>query len=168
MNDRFVELSAVLEPDKRPKTDKASILRDAARIISQLRAEAVHYKETNYQLQETIRELKAEKNELREEKLSLKVEKEALENQWKGVHIHPGYAAQAPAVHAAGAPSSFTPQNHTLFTKPTIASLYTSHNGALHKPVPYQDMPYSMAMSQWIPPEVADVSKDHVLRPPVA
>lgn len=55
---RFMELSAVLEPDKPPKTDKASILRDAARILSQLRVETQHLKDANCQLQETIKELK--------------------------------------------------------------------------------------------------------------
>ena len=37
---RFVELGAILEPGRPPKTDKAAILIDAVRMVSQLRGEA--------------------------------------------------------------------------------------------------------------------------------
>ncbi|MCO5599740.1 hypothetical protein L7F22_053847 [Adiantum nelumboides] len=173
MNDRFVELSAVLEPGKPPKTDKASILRDAARIISQLRAEAQHYKETNSQLHETIKELKVEKNELREEKLSLKAEKERVEKRLKMVHILPGYTAQSAMPIQAVGTSSSPPSsvNHSLYANAAgTSALYAHHQNSLvfSKPPLYSDMPFSATMSQWIPPEVADVSQDHVLRPPVA
>lgn len=200
MNDRFVELSAVLEPDKPPKTDKASILRDAARIISQLRAETLHFKDTNIQLQDTIRELKAEKNELREEKLSLKAEKEILEKRLKSCHGLPGYAAHALApaaqvasgsspfasqshalypkltgapatssgVQATGVSSSFTSQNHTFYAKPAGTSPYAYSQYTFFPKSPVPEIPYLPRMSEFIPPEVADVSNDHVLRPPVA
>ncbi|KAI5066008.1 hypothetical protein GOP47_0018632 [Adiantum capillus-veneris] len=174
MNDRFVELSAVLEPDKPPKTDKASILRDAARIISQLRAESRHYKETNSQLHDTIKELKAEKNELREEKLSLKAEKERLQKRLKAAHVMPGYTAQsALPIHGVGAVSLPTSSvNHNFYANaagaPPGYAHHQNNTAILSKPPLYSDMPFSGTMSQWIPPEVADVSKDHVLRPPVA
>lgn len=172
MNDRFLELSAVLEPDKPPKTDKASILRDAARIINQLRAEAQHYKETNNQLHETIKELKAEKNELREEKLSLKAEKETLETHLKAIHVMPGYVAQPAApMQAAGVGSqSSLSVSHARYAKAATPSRYAHHQNStiFSKPPLFPDMPYSGSMSQWIPREVADVSQDPVLRPPVA
>lgn len=55
---RFIELSRALEAGKPPKTDKATILCDAVRVISQLRQEAVSLKEGNEQLKEQIKELK--------------------------------------------------------------------------------------------------------------
>lgn len=58
LNDRFLELGAILEPGKPPKMDKAAILSDAVRVVNQLRGEAQKLKESNESLQETIKELK--------------------------------------------------------------------------------------------------------------
>ncbi|KAI5056292.1 hypothetical protein GOP47_0028110 [Adiantum capillus-veneris] len=151
LNDRFMELSAILEPDKPPKMDKASILRDAARILGQLRVEAQQLKDANHQLHETIRELKAEKNELRDEKTTLKFEKERLEKQLKSVSVLPagGYVGHPATLHAA-----YAPQNQAA-----NYSIKTS---------PYADMPFPTTMSQWMPPSTVDISNDHMLRPPVA
>lgn len=151
LNDRFMDLSAVLEPDKPPKTDKASILRDAARILGQLRMETQQLKDANHQLQETIKELKAEKIELRDEKMSLKSEKERLEKHLKAVNVVPGYVPHPSAVHAA-AVAAYSSPNRPHATKSTS----------------FPEVPFSLTMSQWIPPATVDISKDHVLRPPVA
>lgn len=56
--DRFVELGSILEPGRPPKTDKAAILTDAVRMVSQLRGEAQKLKDSNSNLQEKIKELK--------------------------------------------------------------------------------------------------------------
>jgi hypothetical protein len=56
--DRFVELGSFLEPGRPPKTDKAAILIDAARMVTQLRGEAEKLKNSNSNLQEKIKELK--------------------------------------------------------------------------------------------------------------
>lgn len=56
--DRFLELGAILEPGKPPKTDKAAILIDAVRMVSQLRGEAQMLKDSNTSLSEKIKELK--------------------------------------------------------------------------------------------------------------
>ena len=53
-----MELSAALEPGRPPKTDKATILNDAVRILAQLRSEAQGLQESNDQLRETIKDLK--------------------------------------------------------------------------------------------------------------
>lgn len=53
-----MELSAALEPGRPPKTDKATILNDAVRILTQLRTEAQGLQESNDQLRETIKDLK--------------------------------------------------------------------------------------------------------------
>lgn len=55
---RFVELSAVLEPGRPPKSDKPAILDDAIRVLTQLRAEAQELKETNEKLLEEVKSLK--------------------------------------------------------------------------------------------------------------
>ncbi|KAG1361166.1 putative Transcription factor bHLH115 [Cocos nucifera] len=78
LNDRFLELSSILDPGRPPKFDKSSILSDAARLLVQLRSEAQQVKESNEKLQETIKDLKVEKNELRDEKMRLKADKERI------------------------------------------------------------------------------------------
>lgn len=55
---RFLELSSILEPGRPPKTDKAAILNDAVRMLTQLRSEANTLKESNEELQEKIKDLK--------------------------------------------------------------------------------------------------------------
>ncbi|KAG0619376.1 hypothetical protein M758_4G135300 [Ceratodon purpureus] len=148
LNDRFMELSAELEPGRPPKTDKATILSDAVRILTQLRTEAQGLQESNNQLRETIKELKNEKNELREEKTRLKADKERLEQQVKALTIPSGYMPHPAAVHAAAA---YVAQTQAASSKAAQMAAYPG-----------------MAMWQWMPPAAVDTSQDHVLRPPVA
>ena len=54
----FLELSTILEPGRLPKTDKAAILSDAVRMVTQLRSEAQMMRETNEELLVMIKELK--------------------------------------------------------------------------------------------------------------
>ena len=58
MIDRFLELGTTLEPGKPVKADKAAILSDATRMVTQLRAEAQQLKDTNGSLEDKIKELK--------------------------------------------------------------------------------------------------------------
>lgn len=53
-----MELGSILEPGRPPKTDKAAILIDAVRMVTQLRGEAQKLKDSNSSLQEKIKELK--------------------------------------------------------------------------------------------------------------
>lgn len=149
LNDRFLDLSAALEPGRPPKTDKATILSDAVRILTQLRAEAQGLTESNNQLRETIKDLKNEKNELREEKTRLKADKERLEQQVKAMTIPAGYMPHPAALHAAVA--AFAAQTQAASNKAAQIAGYPG-----------------MAMWQWMPPAAVDTSQDHVLRPPVA
>ncbi|GBG83206.1 bHLH transcription factor [Chara braunii] len=144
LNERFNELSAILEPGRLPKTDKASILVDAIRVVSQLRHEAIHLKEENQQLCESIKELKAEKNELRGEKARLKMEKERLEAQTKSM-----------------VPASYL--NHQATSTPSLA---IPHSQKVMTPAAAPFTPGFMW--QWLPPSSLDTSQDGVLRPPVA
>ncbi|CAH2051519.1 unnamed protein product [Thlaspi arvense] len=96
LNEKFMELSYVLEPTRTPKTDKSAILDDAIRVVNQLRGEALDLKETNQKLLEEIKSLK--KNELREEKLVLKADKEKMEQQLKSMAVpSPGFMPSHPA-----------------------------------------------------------------------
>ncbi|XP_051124893.1 transcription factor ILR3-like [Andrographis paniculata] len=147
LNDRFMELGALLEPSRPPKTDKSAILVDAVRMVMQLRGEAQKLKDSNLNLQEKIKELKAEKNELRDEKQRLKVEKEKLEQQLKTLNVpQPGFLPAPPAM-----PAAFSAQSQ-------------ARNNKL---VPIIGYP-GVAMWQFMPPAAVDTSQDHALHPPVA
>ncbi|KAG4212901.1 hypothetical protein ERO13_A01G013500v2 [Gossypium hirsutum] len=146
LNDRFLELGAVLEPERPMKADKVAILSDAVRMVRQLRSEAQRLKESNEELQAKIKELKAEKNELRDEKQRLKAEKEQLEQQVKAMSAQPGFLTQPPSISAA---------------------LAAQRQAAGNKLMPVMGFP-SLAMWQFMPPAAVDTSQDHVLRPPVA
>ncbi|XP_054815067.1 transcription factor ILR3-like [Prosopis cineraria] len=146
LNDKFLELGSILEPGRPSKTDKAAILIDAVRMVTQLRVEAEKLKDSNMNLQEKIKELKAEKNELRDEKQRLKAEKEKLEQQLKAINVQPGFMPPPPAIPAAFAAQGQAPGS---------------------KLVPFIGYP-GVAMWQFMPPASVDTSQDHVLRPPVA
>ncbi|KAF8014554.1 hypothetical protein BT93_H0390 [Corymbia citriodora subsp. variegata] len=141
LNDRFLDLSSILEPGRSVKTEKPAILDDAIRVLTQLKAESEELKDTNQKLQEEIKCLKAEKNELREEKLSLKADKERMEQQLKAMTVPP-----------AG------------FVPPHPAAAY--HAGANKMPV-YPSYGF-IPMWQYMPPSARDTSSDHELRPPAA
>uniref|UniRef100_A0A0E0L3A6 BHLH domain-containing protein n=1 Tax=Oryza punctata TaxID=4537 RepID=A0A0E0L3A6_ORYPU len=157
---QFSELSAILEPGKPPRADKVSILSDAARLLSQLRAEAQKLKSSNESLQDSIKSLKAEKSELRDEKTRLKAERERLEQMLKGVGAAAA-AAPAPFVPRHAAAVAAAPAYH-----PAAAAAFAQAGG---KYVPYATS-YAppAAFWQWIPPTSLDTSKDPVMWPPVA
>ncbi|PKA65179.1 Transcription factor bHLH115 [Apostasia shenzhenica] len=148
LNDRFSELSCVLDPGRPPKSDKASILSDAVRVLGQLKSEAEQLKEANEKLQETIKELKAEKTELRDEKQRLKAEKERLEQQVKAMSVAPppaGFMPHPIAIHhhpAAGKASPALPPFNAAFP--------------------------GVTMWQWLPPAFLDTTQDPKLWPPHA
>ncbi|KAF2543660.1 hypothetical protein F2Q68_00031929, partial [Brassica cretica] len=135
LNDKFMDLSSVLEPTRTPKTDKPAILDDAIRVVNQLRGEAHELKETNQKLLEEIKSLKAEKNELREEKMVLKSDKEKMEQQMRSM---------------AAVPSpGFMPSHPTGFHQNKMA-VYGSYGYYPNMPM----MPYLL------PPSQRDTSQD--------
>ncbi|GKV19228.1 hypothetical protein SLEP1_g29516 [Rubroshorea leprosula] len=145
LNDRFLELGSILDPGRPLKVDKAIILVDAVRIVTQLRDEAQKLRDSNQSLQEKINELKAEKNELRDEKQRLKTEKENLKQQVKALSSQPGFLPHLPI------PAPFATPSQVV-------------GGKL---VPFVGYP-GVSMWQFMPPAAVDTSQDHVLRPPVA
>ncbi|KAG9454238.1 hypothetical protein H6P81_007142 [Aristolochia fimbriata] len=147
LNDRFLELAAIMEPGKQPKMDKAVILNDAIRLVGQLQGEAQKMKESNESLQQKIKELKAEKMELRDEKQRLRAEKEQLEQQLKNM---------------IGAPPNFVPHPSAI-----PAAFVSQGQAASNKMMPFISFP-GVAMWQLMPPASVDTSRDHVLHPPVA
>ncbi|XP_010466638.1 PREDICTED: transcription factor bHLH34-like [Camelina sativa] len=142
LNDRFIDLSSVLEPGRTPKTDKVAILDDAIRVVNQLRGEAHELKETNQKLLEEIKNLKAEKNELREEKLVLKADKEKIEQQLKSMAVPP---------------SGFMPSQHPAAFHPNKMAVFPSYG-------------YYPNMSMWpfVNPAGRDASQDIKDHAPVA
>jgi len=155
LNDRFLELSSVMNPGKQAKLDKANILNDATRMLAQLRGEAEKLKESNEKLRENIKDLKEEKNELREEKVRLKAEKERLEQQVKAMSAAPTGYVPHPPHPAAYHPAAFAP-----FAPPQQAP---TNKGA---PIPAA-FP-GMAMWQWLPSTMVDTTQDPKLWPPNA
>ncbi|XP_059661343.1 transcription factor ILR3-like [Cornus florida] len=146
LNDRFQELSSILEPGRPPKMDKAVILSDAVRMVTQLRDEVQKLKDSCEDLHEKINELKEEKNELRDEKQKIKAEKEKLEQQVKALSTQPGFMP-----HPAAIPSPFAAPGQVV-------------GGKLMPFIGYPGVP----MWQFMPPASVDTSQDHALRPPVA
>ncbi|KAJ0478590.1 putative transcription factor bHLH family [Helianthus annuus] len=138
LNNRFLELSSTLEPDRPAPTDKLAILGDAIRVLNQLKSETQDFKETNEKLWKKLKQ----KNELREEKLVLKAEKAKMEQQVKSMTNNippPGFMAPHPAAFQAGAPKM-----------PVFPG--------------YGYIP----VWQYLPPSTCDTSHDHELRPPAA
>ncbi|XP_014523150.1 transcription factor bHLH121 [Vigna radiata var. radiata] len=82
LNEQFVELGNVLDPD-RPKNDKATILSDTIQLLKDLTSQVSKLKEEYATLNEESRELTQEKNDLREEKASLKSDIDNLNNQYQ-------------------------------------------------------------------------------------
>ncbi|XVE87866.1 hypothetical protein DITRI_Ditri19aG0022700 [Diplodiscus trichospermus] len=145
LNDRLLELGSILDPGRPPKVDKAVILVDAVRMVTQLRDKAQKLRESNESLQEKITELKAEKNELRDEKQRLKTEKENLERQVKALGSQPGFLPHPPI------PTPYTTPGQVVGSKL----------------VPFVGYP-GVSMWPFLPPAAVDTSQDHILRPPVA
>ncbi|XP_075516411.1 transcription factor bHLH104-like [Primulina tabacum] len=140
LNDRFAELSAILEPGRPMKTDKLAIIGDTIRTLGQLKTESQEYSEMNEKLLEEIKTLKAEKNELREEKLVLKADKERIEQQLKSMAVpSTGFMPPHPPVYQAGA------NKMPMFPG-------------------YSFVP----MWHYLPPNTCDTSQDSTLRPPAA
>ncbi|RCV13392.1 hypothetical protein SETIT_2G342600v2 [Setaria italica] len=150
LNERFLELGAILEPGKTPKMDKSAILNDAIRAVGELRSEAQKLKDSNESLQEKIKELKAEKNELRDEKQRLKAEKESLEQQIKFLNSRPSLVPHPPVIPASAftTPKGPPAAGHKLMM-PVIG---------------YPGFP----MWQFMPPSDVDTSNDPKSCPPVA
>ncbi|KAJ6689261.1 hypothetical protein OIU85_005643 [Salix viminalis] len=140
LNDRFQDLSSILEPGRQAKTDKPAILDDAIRVLNQLKDEVQELKETNEKLLHEIKSLKAEKTELREEKLTLKADKEKMEQQSKAMAVpSPRFMPTYPAAY------------HAAANKMPVFPSYGL-----------------MPMWQYLPPAACDISRDHELRPPAA
>ncbi|BDA47054.1 probable transcription factor bHLH115 [Coccomyxa sp. Obi] len=89
LNDSFAELSKVLEPGKAAKTDKSSIITDAIRVVTQLRAENGQLRQLNKFLEERVGTVEKQKSEL--------MMQAALMQQ-----AGPSHVVQMPGHYAAG------------------------------------------------------------------
>ncbi|EPS62474.1 hypothetical protein M569_12315, partial [Genlisea aurea] len=150
LNERFSELSALLEPGRPVKTDKLALLGDAIKVINQLKSESDEYRETNERLLEEIKMLKAEKNELRQEKNVIKNEKEMIEHQLKTLSGAPPPPPPRPPTSHGFIPG-LPPVYHTNASKVSVIPSYGF-----------------VPMWQYLPVGCGDTSEDHELRPPAA
>ncbi|XP_057429436.1 transcription factor ILR3-like [Lotus japonicus] len=146
LNDRFLELSSILDPGRPSKMDKMGILSDAVRVVSQLREDAQKLRESTENLQGKINELKAEKNELRDEKQQLRAEKDIIEQKLKAISSQPSFLP-----HHSTLPTAFPAPRHVVGSKLMPIIGYPG-----------------VSMWQFLPSAAVDTSQDHVLRPPVA
>lgn len=141
MNERFSELSKLLDPGRPVKTDKSAVLDDAVCVLNQLKAETKELKEANTKLEEEIKSLKEEKHELREEKSLMKAQKEKIEEHVKAISMVPGgYVPPHPAAYLPG----------------------------VNKMIAFPSYGTFPMCQWWMPPAARDISKDHELRPPMA
>lgn len=140
LNQSFSELSSILEPKRAARTDKLAILRDAIRVLNELKSESLEYKEMNEKLLMEIKTLKKDKNELREEKMRLKADKDRIERQLKAMNAVP-----------------------TSLMPPAAAAYHVEASKMAIFPG-YGFVP----MWQYLPPPVRDTSRDHELRSPAA
>ncbi|WOH08568.1 hypothetical protein DCAR_0728011 [Daucus carota subsp. sativus] len=170
LNERFMELSSTLEPERHATSDKLAILGDAIRVLDQLNTDIQENKETKVKLEEEIKTLKAEKNELRKEKLALKADKTLMEQQLKTMTSLPaGFMAAHPGAAYPAVPNNMPA--HPGVTYPAVPNNMPAHPGA------YAALPNNMPvypsygvfpMWHYLPPSVRDTSHDHELRPPAA
>ncbi|KAK9681682.1 hypothetical protein RND81_10G020300 [Saponaria officinalis] len=147
VNERFLELSAVLDPGKAPKLDKAVILTDAVQMVKMLQQETATLKNQNVELQQKNNELKAEKRELRSEKHRLKKVKDDIELCIKALGVPHGMKFR---------PCITTPTSFGIPTQPTGAKLMPVFN--------YPGVP----LWHFAPHASVDTSQDHAFHPPVA
>uniref|UniRef100_J3M7T1 BHLH domain-containing protein n=1 Tax=Oryza brachyantha TaxID=4533 RepID=J3M7T1_ORYBR len=156
LNERFNELSAILEPGKPPKADKVAILSDAARLLGQLRAEAQKLKSSNESLQDSIKSLKVSSSSTRARWLDSHSPEERRADEFERVKC-----MQAEK-------SELRDEKTRLKAEREIhpAAAFAQAGG---KYVPYAtSYPPPAAFWQWIPPTSLDTSKDPVMWPPVA
>ncbi|XP_021726250.1 transcription factor ILR3-like [Chenopodium quinoa] len=146
LNERFLELSEILESGTKPKFDKAAILTDAIRQVKLLREETSNLTSQNGELKEKINELKVKKKALRGEKHRLVSEKEKLEQRIKSVASHPSLH-----FHPTSVPSSYAIPCQAV-------------GGKLMPLINYSGVPFW----QFAPQAAFDTSQDHVFHPPVA
>ncbi|KAL9236671.1 hypothetical protein vseg_011309 [Gypsophila vaccaria] len=146
VNERFLELSAVLDPGKAPRLDKAAILIDAVQMVKMLQQETAALKNQNVELQHKIDNLKAEKKELRSEKHRLKKVKDDIEQRIKALGV--------PQV------MKFRP----FITMPTSLGIPTQPARAKIMPVfNYPCVP----LWHFVPHASVDTSQEHAFHPPV-
>ncbi|KAG1347289.1 Transcription factor ILR3 [Cocos nucifera] len=179
LNNRFLELGSILEPGKPPKMDKAAILSDAVRMVTQLRNEAQKLKDSNEDLQEKIKELKSSHNAsgispsirsivatslrdklvfniiiLQAEKNELRDEKQRLKAEKENVEQQIKILNARPSfvAHPPVIPAAFAAQGQTVAHK------------LMMPVVGYPGFP----MWQFMPPADVDTSQDAESCPPVA
>lgn len=187
INDRFQELAKLCDPDD-PKTDKASILAESIKIVTQLRVEKGQLRQLNKLLEERVRNYEKERSQ------SLYQQSLMLQGRFQPIVQH---VAPQPAMHcpqpgfqvALGMPAQGlvgTSTDGTLSMSGVGSSVDgpSSSSAQCMGPVVGTPVPCPVAPAQtpvnaslqgtpnftgpvgWM--SLADTTQDHLLRPPAA
>ncbi|CAL5223409.1 g5921 [Coccomyxa viridis] len=190
LNESFAELSKVLEPGKAAKTDKSSIITDAIRIVTQLRAENGQLRQLNKFLEERVGTVEKQKNDLVMQQAMLQQQGEPshlMQGNMMGTPYGPGGVAMGQPVQGIPAQGMHVPQMGGLNA---MGFMQTDLNGASNSGAgmglpaarhtssalpDYSSMPSGSGLApgmpmrmSWLPPATMDTSQDSVRRPPAA
>eukprot|EP00803_Ostreobium_quekettii_P007055 evm.model.scf_425EXC.4 EVM.evm.TU.scf_425EXC.4 scf_425EXC:20661-22954(+) len=188
INERFQELAKLCDPED-PKTDKASILAEGIKIITQLKVEAGQLRQLNKFLEERVGNHEKEKGQ------SLYQQSLMLQGQFQQAMQPPQQPAMPCPLNtipqggyqvAIGLPASGMPSTSTMgavnpmapcpgvsegvpqaSTQPEVsAALGTPAPGFVQPGVAMPNVPNYAGPMSWMP--FMDTSQDHLLRPPAA
>ena len=149
LNDRFMGLSALLDPNGAGplKTDKATIVTEAAVVIKRLREELAKLSATLETLQKTNATLEKEKSGLAADKAALQQDKAKLEHQLHCFMSSMPFASPPPGAAFAPVPGPFHPPG-------AAGAVVTQQNGGAVKLAPNQPAGGMMPVMWSLPPLV--------------
>lgn len=149
LNDRFMGLSALLDPNGAGplKTDKATIVTEAAVVIKRLREELAKLSATLETLQKTNATLEKEKSGLAADKAALQQDKAKLEHQLHCFMSSMPFASPPPGAAFASVPGPFHPPG-------AAGAVVTQQNGGAVKLAPNQPAGGMMPVMWSLPPLV--------------
>ena len=149
LNDRFMGLSALLDPNGAGplKTDKATIVTEAAVVIKRLREELAKLSATLETLQKTNATLEKEKSDLAADKAALQQDKAKLEHQLHCFVSSLPFASPPPGAAFAPVPGPFHPPG-------AAGAVVTQQNRGAVKLAPNQPAGGMMPVMWSLPPLV--------------
>ncbi|KAL3155111.1 hypothetical protein ABBQ38_011169 [Trebouxia sp. C0009 RCD-2024] len=149
----FAELSKALDPRKDVKTDKTSIVADAIRVVTQLRAENGQLKQLNKFLEERVGTVEKQKSELMLQQAYFQQQAggagpSLLPQQQQG-HMQQGFgvAPGVPVGHFNGGPSAVMP----YMGMPNQSGMGVPQQGPMGQGMAAGLMPHSMHSTQSMP-----------------
>ena len=165
LNDKFMELSALLDPGRPPKTDKATIVTEAAEVIRRMRRELEHLSSSLKSMQQLNERLETEKNGLQADKMALQQDKAALQqDKLKIEHQLHAYLNHLPFA----SPTPF-PMPYAVGPTPQSGPVMVANAGAMKLPLAHNagGVPFMFSMPPLIVHSTT-AEEDAKLRAPAA